>query len=183
MKQFRFVVGVGVLVACINAVPQKTEETNTNQQNAVQPTKEAASDAETPCQLPMGKSVWRNELKSTMTMDVDSSGKITGEYQTGVGCKPGKKQPLVGACNGYAITFSVNFKECGSTTAWTGTLAKASSGKPDVIRTLWHLGLGHNPPSWDSIVAGTDCFVPENSFPYGLAYCSLPQGTMVKPEK
>lgn len=127
------------------------------------------------CQIPAGTSVWRNELGSTMTITVNPSGGVTGSYQTGVGCSVGVKQPLVGSCNGYGITFSVNFIGCNSTTAWAGTISKS----PSIIRTLWHLAMG-TPPAWNSIVAGADCFVPNSDYPQGLAQCSLSKPKQVQ---
>lgn len=102
------------------------------------------------CQLPSGKT-WRNELKSEMTVRVHPSGSLSGTYKTAVGCGAGKARPLVGFCNGYAVTFSVNWQECVSTTAWSGTY---SNGR---LTTLWQLVLAKQ-PAWDSIVTGTDTF-------------------------
>jgi len=102
------------------------------------------------CQLPSGKT-WKNELQSEMTVNVDQSGKIIGTYKTAVGCGSGKVRPLSGFCNGHAVTFSVNWQECASTTAWSGTY---SNGK---LNTLWQLVLAKK-PEWDSIVAGADTF-------------------------
>jgi hypothetical protein len=108
-----------------------------------------AAEAED-CQLPSGKT-WKNELKSEMTVKVDPSGALSGTYKTAEGCGSGIPRPLTGFCNGYAVTFSVNWQECMSTTAWSGTY---SSGK---LTTLWQLVLAKQ-PAWDSIMAGTDTF-------------------------
>jgi hypothetical protein len=102
------------------------------------------------CKIPTGKT-WVNNLKSEMTANIDASGTISGTYTTAVGCGAGKARPMSGFCNGYAVTFSVNWQECVSTTAWSGTYA---NGK---ITTLWQLVLAKK-PSWDSIVSGTDAF-------------------------
>src|ERR1700686_533018 len=56
------------------------------------------------CQKPSGKTNWVNELQSHMTITVGGGGRISGSYQTHVGCLPGKSQPLAGFCNGHAIT-------------------------------------------------------------------------------
>ena len=102
------------------------------------------------CQVPSGKT-WVNELGSTMIANINSSGVISGTYTTAVGCGAGKSRDLIGQCNGYAITFAVNWQECVSTTAWSGTY---DNGK---IQTLWQLVLAKK-PEWDSIVSGADTF-------------------------
>jgi len=86
-----------------------------------------------------------------MTVKVGPSGTLSGTYKTAVGCGAGKSRPLTGFCNGYAVTFSVNWQECVSTTAWSGTY---NNGK---LTTLWQLVLAKQ-PSWDSIMAGSDTF-------------------------
>lgn len=145
---------------------------------AAQSSQEAGGNvAETPCQLPSGTSIWRNGLTSTMKISVDASGSVSGYYITAVSrndCAKNKQEPLVGSCNGYALTFSVNYKGCNSTAAWAGVIDKTKADKP-LIRTLWHVATGQAPPTFTSVLAGTDCFVLENNFPQGLADCSLPK--------
>ncbi len=119
-----------VLLACIGAMP------------AVQ----AQS-----CQMPSGKT-WKNELKSEMTVSIDGAGLVSGTYTTAVGCGAGRARPLTGICNGYAVSFTVNWQECASVTAWSGTYSSGS------ISTLWHLVLAKQ-PSWDSTIAGADTFI------------------------
>lgn len=102
------------------------------------------------CEMPSGKT-WVNELGSTMTANIDSSGAITGTYTTAVGCGAGKERTITGSCNGHAVTFSVNWEECASTTAWSGTY---NGGQ---LQTLWQLVLAKK-PEWDSIVSGADTF-------------------------
>lgn len=104
----------------------------------------------TDCKIPNGKT-WVNELGSEMTANINASGAISGTYTTAVGCGAGKPRPMSGFCNGYAVTFSVNWQECFSTTAWSGTYEN------EKITTLWQLVLAKK-PSWDSIVTGTDTF-------------------------
>ncbi|MGE3537582.1 MAG: avidin/streptavidin family protein [Candidatus Tectimicrobiota bacterium] len=105
------------------------------------------------CQLPSGKR-WQNDRQSTMTVEVEATGALSGTYVTAVGCGAGTPRPLVGVCNGFAVTFVVNWQECGSTTAWSGTYDRG------VLTTLWHL-VRARPPTWDSIVAGTSTFAPQ----------------------
>lgn len=105
-----------------------------------------------PCQLP-SRTQWINELGSKMELFSDNTGQLQGGYITAVGCGAGVRRPLVGFCNGFGMTFAVNFQECDSTTAWTGTLSANRE-----IKTLWHLALGARPTAWNSIVAGADTF-------------------------
>jgi len=110
-----------------------------------------------PCELPAGVT-WKNQLGSAALIKVDAAGNLSGTYTSAVGCGAGKPRPLVGNCNGYAVTFSVNWEECVSTTAWSGTVDK--SGAQPKLTTLWHLVLAKK-PAWDSIVSGTDTFQPK----------------------
>lgn len=102
------------------------------------------------CEMPSGK-IWKNELGSKMTVQIDSSGSISGTYTTAVGCGAMKPRQLKGFCNGHAVTFSVNWEECASTTSWSGTYENG------VLKTLWQLVLAKK-PAWDSIAAGSDIF-------------------------
>jgi hypothetical protein len=101
--------------------------------------------------MPNGKT-WVNELGSTMSANIDSTGAITGTYTTAVGCGVGEKRAITGFCNGHAVTFSVNWGKCASTTAWSGTY---DGGQ---LQTLWQLVLAKK-PEWDSIVSGADTFL------------------------
>jgi hypothetical protein len=103
------------------------------------------------CQIPNGQ-VWQNELGSQMNVNFDATGLMSGTYTTGVGCGAGTSRPLTGFCNGSAVTFTVNWQECSSVTAWSGTYNGNS------LTTLWDL-VNAGSPSWNSIVAGTDTFI------------------------
>ena len=108
-------------------------------------------------QLP-APSQWANELGSVMTIaSVDSMGYVTGSYVTGAGCGQGVQKPLVGWYNDGAFTFTVNWQECDSLTAWSGNLD--STGQ--TIPTLRHLVISGT-PQWNSTLAGTDTFTLEN---------------------
>ncbi|MCP4341076.1 MAG: hypothetical protein GY799_19855 [Desulfobulbaceae bacterium] len=102
------------------------------------------------CKIPSGNA-WTNELGSEMTVNIDTSGAITGTYSSAVGCGAGKPRPMAGFCNGYAVTFSVSWQECGATTAWNGTYGDGT------ITTLWQF-VSAKKPSWDSIMAGSNTF-------------------------
>jgi len=100
-------------------------------------------------------SVWKNENNSTMTLtSVDpTTGLLTGTFVTGVGCGQGKARPLTGFYNQGAITFTVNFEDCNSATAWSGQVTTAGNQ----IVTLWYLAVS-GAPAWDSTLAGSDVF-------------------------
>jgi hypothetical protein len=102
------------------------------------------------------QSKWINQRGSTMLLNVDTLGNLSGTYQTNVGCGKGKSRPLVGFQNQYGITFTVNFQECLSTTAWSGTIDNKNNTLN--ISTLWYLANGSQPPSFTSLLAGQDTF-------------------------
>ena len=103
------------------------------------------------CHIPGGKT-WSNELGSEMQLAINSSGIISGRYKTALGCGKDKWRDLSGVCNGYAVTFSVNWQECDAITAWSGTY---ENGK---LTTFWHM-VSAKTPKWDSIISGTDTFI------------------------
>ena len=110
------------------------------------------------CRLPEVRT-WTNGVGSVATFDVAESGELRGTYRTAVGCRAGEEQPLTGWCNGYGLTFAVDFRGCGSTTAWAGTISEDDDGPH--IEALWHLVRAGEAPSWDAIVAGKSTFRPE----------------------
>ncbi|MGY3582531.1 hypothetical protein ACVIGB_008404 [Bradyrhizobium sp. USDA 4341] len=59
---------------------------------------------------------------------------------------------LAQTSQGAAISFTVNFVGCGSTTVWTGQLNSASG-----FQGLWLLSLAE-PVVWNGISAGADTF-------------------------
>lgn len=102
------------------------------------------------CRMPTGKT-WTNELNSHMKINIDDSGKISGTYTSSVGCEPKTPRPISGFCNGYAVTFSVDWGHCNSITTWSGTYQHRT------LETLWQLVLG-NKPTWHSVLTGSDKF-------------------------
>lgn len=92
---------------------------------------------------------WTNELGSTAKLTVDANGNVTGTYADGSGT--GSTGPLIGYCNGYAITFTVAWTGSQSITSWSGTGSKKS------ITTLWYLVDGSS-SKWSNTNAGTDTF-------------------------
>ena len=77
-----------------------------------------------------------------------------GYLRIAVGCGAGTPFPLSGWWNNQAITFTVNWQQCNSLTAWTGHRTSAGGSR---IVTLWYLAVA-GPPQWNSTVAGTDTF-------------------------
>lgn len=102
------------------------------------------------CGMPSGKT-WTNELDSRVELTVDGAGKISGTYTSAVGCNAGVPQPVTGFCNGHAVTFSVNWGHCNSTTTWSGTYRHRA------IKTIWQLVLAGK-PTWHSVLTGSDAF-------------------------
>lgn len=99
-------------------------------------------------------SEWTNKLGSVMTLrTIEPDGRLSGSYVTAVGCGRGVTRPLTGWFNGGAITFTVDWQECDSLTAWSGNLDQSGQ----TILTLWHLAQS-GPPQWNSIFAGADVF-------------------------
>jgi len=92
-----------------------------------------------------------NQSGSTMSLSIDKSGIIKGQYITALGCGIGKTRPLTGWRNGKAIIFSVNFEECESITSWVGHSDDLSE-----IETIWTLVKGNN--DWNMKLTGISHF-------------------------
>jgi hypothetical protein len=105
-------------------------------------------------QFPPGTTRWKNQRGSTLVLNNTGSSALTGTFTTAVGCGQGVARPITGTYNGYAVSFTANFAECKSITAWNGMLHTAS---PMQIQTLWYLSTA-GAPQWNSIVAGADTF-------------------------
>ena len=79
---------------------------------------------------------WTNQYGSTLSITAfdPNTGAISGTYtnQAANSCDDGKPQATTGwlaqGNAGTAISFSVNFLGCGSTTVWTGQLNNISAG-------------------------------------------------------
>jgi hypothetical protein len=103
---------------------------------------------------------WTNQYGSTLAVTNynQSTGAISGTYtnRASNSCDGGKPQTMTGwlaqGNTGTAISFSVNFLGCSSTTVWTGQLNSASG-----FQGLWLLSLGE-PVAWNGISAGADTF-------------------------
>jgi len=103
---------------------------------------------------------WTNQYGSTLSITAfdPNTGAISGTYtnQAANSCDDGKPQATTGwlaqGNAGTAISFSVNFLGCGSTTVWTGQLNNSSG-----FQGLWLLSLAE-PVAWNGISAGADTF-------------------------
>ncbi|TQF37696.1 avidin [Bradyrhizobium sp. UNPF46] len=103
---------------------------------------------------------WTNQYGSTLAITSfnQNTGAIAGTYTNNAAnsCDEGKPQGVTGwlayGNTGTAISFSVNFLGCGSTTVWTGQLNNSSG-----FQGLWYLSLGEA-VAWNGISAGADTF-------------------------
>lgn len=103
---------------------------------------------------------WTNQYGSTLAVtSIDqNTGALTGTYTNNAAnsCDEGKPQGMTGwlvyGNTGTAISFSVNFAGCGSTTVWTGQINNASG-----FQGLWYLSLAEA-VAWNGISAGADTF-------------------------
>jgi hypothetical protein len=103
---------------------------------------------------------WTNQYGSVLAVNNynSSTGALTGTFTNNApgSCGVGKAQGMTGWLaqgSGTAISFSVNFLGCSSTTVWTGQL-NSNSG----FQGLWYLSLAA-PMAWNGISAGADTFV------------------------
>jgi hypothetical protein len=103
---------------------------------------------------------WTNQYGSTLAVNTydQTTGAITGTYTNNASnsCDEGAPQAMTGwlaqSNSGAAISFTVNFVGCGSTTVWTGQLNTTSG-----FQALWLLSLAE-PVVWNGISAGADTF-------------------------
>ena len=104
---------------------------------------------------------WKNELGSTMTIEIVGKKTIKGTYETAVSGEGGalSKHDLNGAIDGNLISFIVNWTDKNAITAWVGQM----TGE-DAIFTLWQMTMAVKDPQseyWESILAGSDTFSRE----------------------
>ncbi len=105
---------------------------------------------------------WTNQYGSVLavTQSNDATGAISGTYTNNApgSCDVGKPQGMTGWLNrgsnnsGIAISFTVNWLGCNSTTVWTGQLKSNND-----FQALWLLSLAA-PVVWNGISAGSDSF-------------------------
>ncbi|WP_024521026.1 avidin/streptavidin family protein [Bradyrhizobium sp. Tv2a-2] len=103
---------------------------------------------------------WTNQYGSTLAVNSynQSTGAISGTYTNNASssCDEGAPQAMTGwlaqSNGGAAISFTVNFVGCSSTTVWTGQLNSTSG-----FQALRLLSLAE-PVAWNGISAGADTF-------------------------
>lgn len=103
---------------------------------------------------------WTNQYGSTLAITSYNSntGALAGTYTNNAAnsCDEGKPQGVTGwlasSNTGTAISFSVNFVGCSSTTIWTGQLNNNYG-----FQGLWYLSLAEA-VAWNGISAGADTF-------------------------
>src|SRR3954454_21441623 len=103
---------------------------------------------------------WTNQYGSTLAVTSfnQGTGAIAGTYTNNAASSgdEGKPQAMTGwlvyGNTGTAISFSVNFVGCSSTTVWTGQINNASG-----FQGLWYLSLAEA-VAWNGISAGADTF-------------------------
>ncbi|HUK09899.1 MAG TPA: avidin/streptavidin family protein [Stellaceae bacterium] len=102
---------------------------------------------------------WTNQRGSLLVVtNFDSNtGAITGTYTNNASgsCDVGTPQAMTGWLahgSGTAISVSVNWLGCGSTTVWTGQLDPSAN-----FQGMWFLSLA-SPPAWNGVNAGADTF-------------------------
>ena len=86
---------------------------------------------------------WENQNGSTVTFEVDASGKISGGYCTRKGrAAAGLKYPIGGRQNGELVAFQVDWQDehenLHAITSFTGRCAVDAEGR-DAIHTMWVL--------------------------------------------
>ncbi len=103
---------------------------------------------------------WTNQYGSTLAVTAYNSatGAISGTYTNNAAgsCDVGNPQGMTGwlasGANGSAISVTVNWLGCNSTTVWTGQL-NSNGG----FQGLWFLSLAA-PVVWNGVSAGADTF-------------------------
>lgn len=113
---------------------------------------------------------WVNQRGSLLSIYEinNSNGGIIGTFQANTGGN-GRKFPMYGWINyqpvmkdqdnASIISFSVQWEEYGSITAWAG-YCKEIQGVP-TLTTLWNLVKANAQYDWEHVLAGTDTFRPK----------------------
>ncbi len=104
---------------------------------------------------------WTNQYGSTLVVTSvnNNTGQLSGTYTNNApgSCDVGKPQAMTGwiawGNTGTAISFTVNWQGCNSTTVWTGQLNNQSG-----FQGMWLLSLAA-PVVWNGVSAGADTFV------------------------
>ncbi len=98
-------------------------------------------------------SLWyQNAAGSRMELIFSDTGGLSGTYVSALGCAKDTPAPLIGWSNGKAITFTVNFGDCGSITSWAGHV-----NDDGTIDTIWTLSRGET-SEWNTLLTGSAHF-------------------------
>jgi hypothetical protein len=123
---------------------------------------------------PLPSAKWQNQNKTPSTLTITDydgkTGMIKGTYVSPEGTS-GDPYPLVGWINvlttkdkngketkSTQISWTVNWKEFGSLTSWTGSL-EGDANNPTIV-TMWHLVSPNVAFPWMRILTNQDRFTP-----------------------
>lgn len=104
--------------------------------------------------------VWHNQHNSEIHLEVDESGKVSGQFITGIRC-PGdscETFPLTGFANGDVFAFCVDFSQYGSMTTWVGQIVAPES---KTFQAAWQMIVDvyqQKDMEWKSTWVGQDEF-------------------------
>jgi hypothetical protein len=103
---------------------------------------------------------WTNELGSTLVLQDQGNGTLTGTYASAVGGPAGQQFPLVGSytipqAGPVSLAWTVAWKGWDSTTSWCGLLFDGGD-----MTTTWILTstISQNEGWWQSMNVGMDLF-------------------------
>lgn len=101
---------------------------------------------------------FKNELGSVLNMSFpQGGGLVTGTYTSGV--SDPVTSALTGFVSGNVVTFTADFTNVGSISAWAGQAVYNATSKLWEIHTLWHLVEPTKPADlWEDTYAGSDLF-------------------------
>lgn len=106
--------------------------------------------------------IWFNQHGSRLQLDVHPDGRVSGGFHTRADGAPVSRDfSLVGFASGDLLSFTVNFGEIGSLTAWVGHHGVDELG--DTLHTMWQMSVRVPHPdrpedTWKSTWTGADEF-------------------------
>lgn len=111
-----------------------------------------------------------NQHGSTVTLECEPSGRLSGSYCTRKGrAASGKQYPLVGQMNGEVFAFQVNWidesQNLAAITSFSGRLGRDSAGR-EALHTVWVLARqwedeARTRPTgvWNAFLTNADVFI------------------------
>ena len=104
---------------------------------------------------------WRNQLGSTLNIEVDGQATLRGSFEPAVGSASGRPHPLTGFFDprpfGHStvVGFAVDWTESHSVTVWSGTF----DGRAGTMTATWIMASETDSPGdWNSKMLGHDVF-------------------------